>query len=77
MQDNNILGFLIGNPIKKSDSIGTKTVTIDGQQVEVKMYAETKKREKTYGRIKGKSVHDAVLTQHMSEDEISKLGSKK
>lgn len=76
MQDNNILGFLVQG--KKTKVKEVKTEIIDGQEVKVKVYPSNK-RNKTweFGKIRGKQIHDARLTEHLSEEEMEALEKKR
>lgn len=74
-----ILGFLMEPAKKKSEGETVKKkIMFDGQLVEVDVvvHAETKKRPQVQGRIRGKQVHDAKLTEHLGEDEMAALEMK-
>ena len=58
---------------KKKDTPSVKVMLVHGQEVEVKCYAETRKRPRSNMRTKGKQTHDAALTAHMSIQDISSV----
>lgn len=61
----------------KCNDVETKQIMICGQLVEVKCYPEMGKRKVADCKIRGKSIHDAKLVEHLSEDQVLALESKK